>query len=65
MTRSSPFSQGNKRTAWLHAVGMLHNYVLPETVSQGGIIALVTAVAKNQLSDIEDIAQTLREVWGV
>jgi death-on-curing protein len=60
-----PFSQGNKRTAWLHTVGMLHDHVLPRTVSQGGIIALVMAVAKDQLSNIMDIAQTLREVWGV
>jgi death on curing protein len=60
-----PFSQGNKRTAWLYAVTLLGQFAvaMPDDVSFGFVRPLMVAVATGKLDDPEVIAGCLVDFY--
>jgi prophage maintenance system killer protein len=61
-----PFTQGNKRTAWLYAVIVLgqRGIKMPAAVDEAAMLGMMSAVAVGRCDDVEMIAQILqRDVY--
>jgi prophage maintenance system killer protein len=63
LAQRHPFSQGNKRTAWLYAVFLLGQLgiTMPDTVDADNMLGMVRAIAIKQVDEIEMIAMILRD----